>query len=277
MKREAFLFVIVLYVLTWAALIAGGHHKSGPLLVLLVLSQALPGLVALVFCLLSPDRRARFRSLALNRTGGWRWWLFALIVPMAVIAFSYALADFAGLVQLKPVAERGDVGVVLLRHTKGYLYMMIIGTLPWAFAEEIGWRGYLQPLLGRSLSAPVAALVVGLLWSVWHYPFILVSDYYSGGNALLNCALFTLTVTAMGVVYGLTRVNGASVWPAVIMHAASNSAWGIWQYEYAPVSPSWVYFAGEAGLFNSAIWALLAAWAWRRFRDPADGGTGVRT
>ena len=38
---------------------------------------------------------------------------------------------------------------------------------PWG--EEFGWRGYAQPQLQKRIGALGASLVVGTIWSVWHY------------------------------------------------------------------------------------------------------------
>lgn len=42
----------------------------------------------------------------------------------------------------------------------------------WAFGpwgEELGWRGFAQPKLQKRLGALGASLVVGAMWSLWHY------------------------------------------------------------------------------------------------------------
>lgn len=38
---------------------------------------------------------------------------------------------------------------------------------PWG--EELGWRGYAQPTLQKRLGALGGSLVVGTMWSLWHY------------------------------------------------------------------------------------------------------------
>jgi membrane protease YdiL (CAAX protease family) len=38
---------------------------------------------------------------------------------------------------------------------------------PWG--EELGWRGYAQPQLQQGMGSFWASLVVGTIWSVWHY------------------------------------------------------------------------------------------------------------
>ena len=58
---------------------------------------------------------------------------------------------------------------------------------PWG--EELGWRGYAQPQLQRGIGALGASLVVGTIWSVWHYWPVLtpagghLSELFSTGFA----------------------------------------------------------------------------------------------
>src|SRR5215470_5601173 len=45
------------------------------------------------------------------------------------------------------------------------LFGLAVG--PWG--EELGWRGYAQPQLQKRIGALWASLMVGTIWSVWHY------------------------------------------------------------------------------------------------------------
>jgi uncharacterized protein len=49
----------------------------------------------------------------------------------------------------------------------GILFGILAG-----FLEEIGWTGYAYPTLRKKFSTPVSALILGLLWGIWHLPVI---------------------------------------------------------------------------------------------------------
>ena len=92
--------------------------------------------------------------------GRWRvhpvWFAIALLGPA-----------FLGLVALCATALGGGAtprqwfALPRLVHFAGWS----VG--PWG--EELGWRGYAQPQLQKRLSALGASLVVGTMWSLWHY------------------------------------------------------------------------------------------------------------
>jgi CAAX protease family protein len=93
------------------------------------------------------------------------------------------------------------------------LLFELIFTTIFGLAEEIGWRGYLLPHLvplGRSR----ALLLSGLLHGLWHLPIMLMtSTYHENGNRLIVVALFLLSLTAAGVLYGYLRTaRSPPVW-----------------------------------------------------------------
>ncbi len=42
--------------------------------------------------------------------------------------------------------------------------------------EEIGWRGFLLPILQSKFHPLVAAVILGLIWGIWHIPMYLVHN-----------------------------------------------------------------------------------------------------
>lgn len=86
--------------------------------------------------------------------------------------------------------------------------------------EELGWRGVLQPELERRLPYPVATLVVGATWAVWHLPFwVTPGDSHVG----FPFALFaTLAVLLSFWLAGLRR-RGGSVALCCVLHGVANT------------------------------------------------------
>ena len=98
-----------------------------------------------------------------------------------------------------------------------------------AAAEEIGWQGYAFPRLNQRHSALTAAVIVGVVWALWHViPFGLMGHsaawiFWQGvGMVLMRILIVWLVVNA-----------GQSILLAVLFHMMSNSVWGMFQ-DYGP-------------------------------------------
>ena len=92
-----------------------------------------------------------------------------------------------------------------------------------AVAEEIGWQGYAYPALSRQHSALSAALIIGVVWALWHViPFALMGR--SAGWIIWQ----SLGMVLMRIIIVWLVVNGSqSILIAVLFHMMSNSVWGM--------------------------------------------------
>src|ERR1700689_3509497 len=88
--------------------------------------------------------------------------------------------------------------------------------------EELGWRGFLLPLLTERLGFRPAALVTGLIWAVWHYPLLMLSGWITKPKSAVEMAFFTGMVVGLSFVIGWLRMKTQSIWPGVLLHAAHN-------------------------------------------------------
>lgn len=134
--------------------------------------------------------------------------------------------------------------------------------------EEIGWRGFLHAKL-QQLEIPQPSLVTGLLWSLWHFPLILFSDYATSDKPWFSAILFILVATSMSVFMGWQRRITGSIWPAALAHGAHN-VWiqGIYP-AFAKKGPLDPYFGGESGVFLAIIYLGVAVFLTRRVARPA--------
>lgn len=101
----------------------------------------------------------------------------------------------------------------------------LVPSLVFAFGEEWGWRGYLEPRLAAAGLPPAKRhLVVGVVWAVWHVPYILaLGSQYSTLPLALQLPLFHVAVVAMAFIWGPLRTTTDSAWPAILGHGIANA------------------------------------------------------
>lgn len=92
--------------------------------------------------------------------------------------------------------------------------------IPIAFGEEYGWRSFLQGQLTR-LGKKRGVLLVGLIWSVWHYPVILMGHNYPG-QPVLGVLMMTLYTTSLAFILGYVMLKTGSIWLVAYLHALNN-------------------------------------------------------
>jgi len=224
--------VLVLGVSLGTANLAGG--------LILALSPLLVVLVMLLLVTREGHSRYGWRRLGMGRLGLRYWPLtiastagVCLLATVGVVAFGFA--RFA--------APRGP-------WLADVLALCVAGPIL-AFAEEIGWRGYLQPRLAF-LGERAAMLIVGFVWIGWHLPYILFTPFYHhDGNRVVVLALFGGSVMAFSFLIGYLRIMSASVWPAVLAHFAHNATFAALTIPVATERPVVVneYLSGDSGLF----------------------------
>jgi uncharacterized protein len=259
------IYLAVTFGVTWgcwwllASLIPpGGSPNTAPVFMALYLLGGFGPTIGAVVAVASTSQGGG-RSDYLGRLLRWRvritWWVAACAVPVlfalgkewiAVWAGGYAVTASV----LEPVAK-----VLVLFPT------MIIG----GGLEELGWRGVAQPEIERWFSRPVATLVVGAMWALWHVPLFHIHGVSQFGGDL---PLFAADVLANAYLLAWLYVRTRSILLCVIAHAASNTATAMGLVVSASHSALPLWIATLAKLLAAA--ALLAATAWTRVPHPGD-------
>jgi membrane protease YdiL (CAAX protease family) len=219
--------------------------------VLAMLTPALSVLIMQLVVTRDGWRRSGWAKLGLGRLG-LKVWGMAVALPLAIVLASEAVVRLTGLTTWHALSST-DLGYVV-----GDLPFLLVFVL----FEEIGWRGYLGPLLAAD-GRRAPQLRTGLLHGIWHLPlvFLATGSYLTEGNLWIIVPIFLAVLTCAGQIYGWLREVSGSVYPAVLMHAAFNMALGIAVYGTATTNPDTVAALGrEAGIVTLVLVAGVALW-----------------
>ena len=123
------------------------------------------------------------------------------------------------------------------------------------FLEEIGWTGFAYPALMRRFRPLNAAIVLGLLWSLWHIPVV---DYLGAATPhgawwLPYFLSFMAAMTAMRVLICWVYANTGSVLLAQLLHAGSTGALVVFSPAVSPAQEC-AWFAAYA----VTLWLVVA-------------------
>jgi membrane protease YdiL (CAAX protease family) len=134
------------------------------------------------------------------------------------------------------------------------------------FLEEIGWTGFAFPAMSAHCSWFSAAVLLGVIWGMWHLPVIdfLGTATPHGPYLLPYFFVFIAAMTAMRVLIGWLYINTRSVFLAQVMHASSTASLVV-------LSPPAVTARQEViwyGIYGLILWLVVALVAPR---------TGVRS
>ena len=94
-----------------------------------------------------------------------------------------------------------------------------------AFGEEYGWRNYLVGAL-REVKFWKAALFIGIVWGVWHFPLILMGHNYPN-EPQWGVLLMVVMCILLGVIELYLVLKSKSMIVAAIMHGTVNAVAGV--------------------------------------------------
>ncbi|MFC0864410.1 CPBP family intramembrane glutamic endopeptidase [Sphaerimonospora cavernae] len=219
--------------LVWGSAIAQAHDLIGWRLPQGIALWVLTPSIALVTVLLGG--RPALRDLG-RRLIAWRvspaTYLLALVTPIGVAAVAVALAAAAG--------HHPQLGVMM--SPPAALAYLGYGIGLYLLTEEAGWRGLLLPRLQTRMRPVWANLLLGVVWSGWHYPLLHVPGESDNGLPFAGFLLLTTSTTVLiGALFNAAR---GSVLIAALFHAAFNATYS---------------YAGVVGPDHTPLWTAAAA------------------
>lgn len=169
------------------------------------------------------------------------WMLAAFVPPVVILAVTTALSAWSG----SGIARPGTAQAVLLV-IMGLPVAALFGSLT-AIGEEVGWRGFLWPLLRRHTSFWLSSVIMVLVWFGYHVPVVLIGLY----GSVAGLPAFFVAIVGFVLFVGVLTERSSSIWPSVLAH-------GVWNGSVA------VSFAGpflDPPLFTGSA-ALLGEFGW---------------
>jgi membrane protease YdiL (CAAX protease family) len=230
------------------------------------------GIATLVTCII---RKRNLASLGW-RWGAWKYQWMSYLIPFMIVLVAYLIiwiggfgefynADF--ILEKKENYNLGDWSNtgILLFHFALVASISFFVTLPSVLGEELGWRGLLVPELSKFMSFTGVALVSGLIWSVWHWPLIIMGLYGNDVTPLYYQLLFfTLFILSSSVIMAYLRLKTDSLWTAVIYHASINI---FLQKIFTPITMTNTesnWYIDEFGAITALVGCCVAVFFWKK-------------
>ncbi len=218
MPSAVAIFLVITFAASWAI-----WALAHPEVQRLTGVQLPPGLLVLVGTAV-PSTVAFLISIAEGSAGQlvsslthWRvhpgWYVLALLGPPAVMVIAIAghLA-LGGVAPAYPAAHLWPLVAV------NFLAVLLIGG---PLGEEIGWRGYALPRLSVTAGPTYAAVLLGILWAVWHVP---LSFLVGTPQAGLPMVWFAVQAVSFSIILAiLYRETGGSLVLPILLHTSANT------------------------------------------------------
>lgn len=147
------------------------------------------------------------------------WYLIALALLLSIVAVPVLVFGFIG-------------GFTPGEFTWAFIALiLLVQVFRSGLGEEPGWRGYLMPELKRRFAGERYVWVLGAVWSVWHFPIVIVRTLAMVQDLSMWQILVTLVMALAGNIMSLIGITYLYVWLCnrtdsiflvILFHAFSN-------------------------------------------------------
>jgi uncharacterized protein len=147
-----------------------------------------------------------------------RWYVWALILPV--------IPQWIGLFLWAQLTDTELILPTVTGYLSSWLQIALISTA-YYITEELGWRGFMLPRILSMHTWIKSSLLVGIIWSIWHYPLWIISSWATTGSLTQVVLMVTASsVFATGVSVMLTWIfknTRGSILLAMLLHGSSQA------------------------------------------------------
>lgn len=232
------------------------------------LYMLLPMLCALAFEFFEKDKSQRLNLVSFKIN---KHWLLAILLPFVITSIVVVLDYLVVGVELKsgpliPQEALDSLNDEKMSATLSKPVFVIIFVVlqsiiagctlnaAFAFGEEYGWRKYLVEAL-KDKSFAVAALFIGFVWGIWHFPMILMGHNY-GEHNIAGIFMMIAFCIILGVLELYIVIKTRSVVAAAVLHGTINAIAGLPNIIFDKICP---ITDSVPGLFGNAVMIVIIA------------------
>lgn len=261
-KPQPWYFLFGTLIWTWTFFILAGSTGQGwlqfPTVFLTALGALGPmitGVVLISFGFWDTDldrsARAFLKRSFSPRTLSLRWFFL-------IIFFILVLSLAPLLLQPSVIAREG-------LFKGGSLLFIGIGFFIGAL-EEVGWRGYGQEALQRSLPVLLASLVIGVFWALWHLPLFFLAGSYQASLGIGTPAFWAFNgaiILGSPLYAWFYNASARAVLAPLLFHGLGNLAGEL----FTDSSPGLEILVKVL----VALAVVILSWSWMKIKIPGPG------
>lgn len=245
MKLKPYLFwsFLIAWILQVIASVCSMKGQMGGFQMVLAVSMFVP-----LFAAIISGKEWKNIGFRPRLKGNVKWLFFAWLVPaiLGTLGAAIYFLMFSEALDMSFGAVRASLGEAVVAQLEAsgltmglYVAINVISALtyaPWlnmffAFGEEVGWRGYMYPILKERFGKTKGRIVGGIIWGIWHWPVMILAGYEYGkeywGAPVTGPILFCLIATAMGIILDESYEKTKCIWFPALMHGAINAFAGV--------------------------------------------------
>lgn len=218
-------FVLGTFLISWGIWIPlavlGVNVRSFPWFYMMAVGGAAPSAVGLLFIVRTREYAPGefVRSLFSFRSIGRR--NMALMIVVIALPFVLSLL-LDSLLFGHPLSATRFASTL----TSPMSLILVLASLAYGgpITEEFGWRGFAARRLLPRLGLLRAGILLGVIWSIWHYPLLFLSGQYEIDNYFIYIPIHLLKHVALSVIIlYFYQAAGRMVLMAMLIHFLSNA------------------------------------------------------
>lgn len=174
----------------------------------------------------------------------YKWYLLAFFIPVAIVLL---------VLLFLLVATDADIEINFMdpfEFLAAFLVNLLIVT-----GEEFGWRGFALPRLQKKYSALISSIILGVLWSIIHFPLFFVQPERAAGvHLLIVVPGFVLLMVFLAIIITFLY-NGAR--GSILIPCIFHASLGVSNHLYKSPNHDYDLFAMYLFLGVTFLFALL--------------------